>query len=106
MSEHVLLEAFEREAGVTLDRGTVTAAMRATFLAELRSLKEIEFVTAIARQNFRRVPMAVASGGPGAIVLPTLDVTGLRPLFDAVVTIEDVTHAKPAPDLFLEARAA
>ena len=47
--------------------------------------------------------MAVASGGPAAIVIPTLEVTALRSLFDTVVTIEDVKRPKPDPDLFLEA---
>ena len=32
-----------------------------------------------------------------------MDAAGLTPLFDTVVTIDDVAAAKPAPDLFLEA---
>jgi beta-phosphoglucomutase-like phosphatase (HAD superfamily) len=77
--------------------------VRATFLEVLAELQEIEAITRIARENHGRVPMAVASDGPSEIVLATLRATGLRDLFDAVVTIEDVGRAKPAPDLFLEA---
>jgi beta-phosphoglucomutase-like phosphatase (HAD superfamily) len=81
----------------------VVRTVRATFLEVLAELQEIEAITRIARENHGRVPMAVASGGPSEIVLATLRATGLRDLFDAVVTIEDVGRAKPAPDLFLEA---
>ena len=50
-----------------------------------------------------RRPLAVASGGSRAIVTATLRATGLLPLFDTVVTLDDMGHAKPEPDLLLEA---
>jgi beta-phosphoglucomutase-like phosphatase (HAD superfamily) len=103
MSEYVLMDAFEAETGLRLNRGQVVATMRSAFLEALPELQEIAGITRIARENHGRLPMAVASGGPREIVLPTLDVTGLRRLFDTIVTIEDVGRAKPAPDLFLEA---
>lgn len=103
MSEHVLMDQFEREFGIPLSREKIVGIARETFLKELHRLQEISAITGIARQNKGALPMAVASGGPQAIVIPTLNVTGLRPLFDTVVTIEDVGRAKPEPDLFLEA---
>ena len=103
MSEYVLMEAFEAYAGVTLRRDEVVRLMRAAFLDEIHALREIEAVATIARENHGRRPLAVASGGSRAIVTATLRATGLMPLFDAVVTIDDVARAKPEPDLFLEA---
>lgn len=47
--------------------------------------------------------MAVASGGSKEIVKASLQVLGLTPLFDTIVTFDDVGEAKPKPDLFLEA---
>lgn len=103
MSEYALLDAFEAQEGVTLDRGEVVRLMRAAFLEDLHVLREIEAVVAVARENHGQRPMAVASGGSRAIVSATLQATNLLPLFDTVVTIDDVGRAKPAPDLFLEA---
>jgi HAD superfamily hydrolase (TIGR01509 family) len=35
------------------------------------------------------------------IVRRSLEVTGLTPLFRAVVTADDLVHGKPSPDMFL-----
>jgi HAD superfamily hydrolase (TIGR01509 family) len=69
----------------------------------LASLREIAVVAEIARRNHGERPMAVASGGPAAIVEPSLKATGLASIFDTVVRFDDVGRAKPEPDLFLEA---
>lgn len=103
LSEHVLMDAFEADWHVTLDREDVVRRMRADFLERLSELREITPIANVARRHHGRLPMAVASGGPAAIVLPTLRTTALLPLFDTVVTIEDVSTPKPAPDLFVEA---
>lgn len=103
MSEHVLMDAFEAYAGLTLRRDEVVRLMRAAFLDELHALREIGAVAAIARENHGRRPLAVASGGSRAIVTSTLRATGLLSLFDTVVTLDDVGRAKPEPDLLLEA---
>jgi len=103
LSEYVLMDAFEGQHAVTLDREATVAKMRETFLHDLASLREIAVVAAIARRNHGERPMAVASGGPAAIVEPSLKATGLFGLFDTVVTLDDVGRAKPEPDLFLEA---
>jgi len=103
LSEYVLMDAFEDQHGIKLDRQATVAKVRETFLQELALLREIAVVAAIARRNHGKRPMAVASGGPAAIVEPSLKATGLYDLFDAVVTLDDVGRAKPEPDLFLEA---
>ncbi len=48
-------------------------------------------------------PLAVASGGKREIVRKTLDALGILGKFQAIVTVEDYRHGKPAPDPFLEA---
>jgi beta-phosphoglucomutase-like phosphatase (HAD superfamily) len=57
----------------------------------------------IARANFGKIPMAVASGGTQPIIVGVLEHLKIRHLFNAVVTSEMVENQKPAPDIFLEA---
>jgi beta-phosphoglucomutase family hydrolase len=54
-----------------------------------------------ARRAAATHPLAVASGGPRAIVRRSLELNGLASLFRVVVTADDVKHGKPAPDMFL-----
>ncbi len=50
------------------------------------------------------VPVAVASNSPREFLERTLNGAGLLDgRFAAVVSVEDVTHPKPAPDIYLEA---
>ncbi|GAB2539830.1 HAD family hydrolase [Brachybacterium huguangmaarense] len=51
-----------------------------------------------------KVPVAVASNSPRALLDGKLAATGLADVVDASVAIEDVEHPKPAPDMY--ARAA
>src|SRR5437773_11766379 len=60
-------------------------------------------VVGLARENYGKVPLGVASGGTRRIVEQVLDHLGIRQLFQAIVTSEDVARQKPAPDIFLEA---
>jgi HAD superfamily hydrolase (TIGR01509 family) len=45
----------------------------------------------------------VASGGTSRIIRKVLERNGLISLFGAIVTSENVSRQKPAPDIFLEA---
>ena len=63
----------------------------------------IEPVVNVIREYDGKLPMAVATGGFRHICHKTLDVLGLRHKFRAIVTAEDVSRGKPAPDIFLEA---
>jgi HAD superfamily hydrolase (TIGR01509 family) len=48
-------------------------------------------------------PLAVASGGGRKAVTSTLESLGIITLFDAIVTSEDYSNGKPAPDPYLTA---
>jgi beta-phosphoglucomutase-like phosphatase (HAD superfamily) len=75
----------------------------ALFLDALHLLEPIEHVVAIARAHHGRLPMAVVTGGFRDVVVPSLDTVGITGLFDVIVTADDVTDSKPAPDLYLRA---
>jgi HAD superfamily hydrolase (TIGR01509 family) len=49
------------------------------------------------------VPSAIASTSPASWVVPEAERVGVRPLFRAIVTGDEVARRKPAPDVYLEA---
>lgn len=98
-----IIEALNREHGYTLDVPQTIHAKEKMYVDGLHEIQEITAVVDIARAHVGKIPMAVASGGLRSVVHATLDALDLRPLFDAIVTADDVTHGKPSPDIFLKA---
>jgi beta-phosphoglucomutase family hydrolase len=93
---------FAKHYGLQIDVEEVFHQKEALFLELQSEMKLIEAVVAFARKGAAQgIPVSVASGGPRDIVRHTLELMHLRELFPVVVTPEDVTHGKPAPDMFL-----
>ncbi|MER5648443.1 HAD family phosphatase [Streptosporangium sp. NPDC002524] len=101
LSADRLLAELETETGAELDYRAVRAAALDAYQWLIPTITPHETVSAVAEANRGRVPMAVASGGARQAVEETLRVTGLLPLFDTVVTRDDVRYGKPAPDVYL-----
>lgn len=84
-----------------LDSTLVNVERKKIYQSMIHAVQEIQEVAEIARANYGKVTMAVASGGDGAIVQATLKVLKLHKLFDTVVSVDDVNRGKPEPDIFL-----
>lgn len=91
------------ECGKETDLEAFCRLKEEKFLTHLESVQPIAKVVEIARRHRGELPMAVASGGHRKIVQLTLAQIGVAEWFPVVVGAEDVTHGKPAPDVFLEA---
>lgn len=89
--------------GTPLDRSQIFSTYTEHFHGSLHLLREVPDVAAIAREWHSKVPMLVASNGRRNNVEASLRVTGLLPLFDDIVSADDVARGKPEPDVFLEA---
>lgn len=98
-----ILKMLNDEQGLGLDPLAVSREKEATYLPLLDQVEPINAVVGVAREHFGRIPLAVASGGSRRSIEQVLGHLGIRHLFQAVVTSEDVLRQKPAPDIFLEA---
>ncbi len=98
-----ILKLLSAEQGLTLDHLAVAREKEAEYLPLLAQVEPINMVVGIAREHFGKLPLAVASGGTRKSIEQVLGRLGIRDLFNAVVTSEEVRNQKPAPDLFLEA---
>lgn len=98
-----IVKMLGEEQGLTLDYLSIAKEKEAAYLKFLDQVEPIEPVVAIAREAFGKIPMAVASGGTQEIIDMVLKRLGIRDLFATLVTSEQVTRQKPAPDIFLEA---
>jgi beta-phosphoglucomutase family hydrolase len=98
-----ILKMLAQEQGRSLDHIAVAHEKEETYLETLSQIEPIHAVVEIAKENYKRIPMAVASGGSQKIICMVLEHIKIRHLFDAVVTNEMVKNQKPAPDIFLEA---
>jgi beta-phosphoglucomutase family hydrolase len=98
-----ILKMLGDEQGRKLDPLVAAKEKEAEYLPYISQVQPVEPVVRIARENYGKIPMAVASGGIQAHINDVLQHLGIRQLFNAVVTSEDVKRQKPAPDIFLEA---
>jgi len=98
-----IIALLNHEHGYALDIDKTVQAKEEMYVRSLPAIREIIAVADIARAHAGRVPMAVASGGLRPVVHATLDALHLTPLFQAIVTADDVPRGKPAPDIFLRA---
>jgi beta-phosphoglucomutase family hydrolase len=98
-----IIQALSREQGITLDHLAIAREKEETYLPLVAQVEPINAIVGIVRENHGLRPMAVASGGTHRVIERVLEHLGIRQFFKAVVTSEDVTHQKPAPDIFLEA---
>lgn len=60
----------------------------------------VALVKLLRREGY---PLAIATGSSPGVLAEVLDISGLRGLFDLVVSADEVAAGKPAPDVFLEA---
>jgi HAD superfamily hydrolase (TIGR01509 family) len=88
-----------------LDETKIQKDQFETFLAitdTLPVLPGVETYFAYAKQN--NLKLAVASSSSLQWVSRHLETRGLLPIFDLIITADDVERVKPAPDLFLKVK--
>ena len=98
-----ILKVLREEQNLKIDPLAVAREKEEAYLEIMHQVGPVEEVVAIAREYHGKVPMAVASGGIKPIIERVLVHLGIRQLFEAVVTSEEIVRQKPAPDIFLEA---
>ncbi|MCX6928308.1 MAG: HAD-IA family hydrolase [Verrucomicrobia bacterium] len=98
-----ILRMLSTEQGVPLDAMAVAREKETEYLPLIAQVEPINTVVGVARENYGRIPLAVASGGTRKIIEQVLEHLGILELFQEIVTSEDVVNQKPAPDIFLEA---
>lgn len=66
-----------------------------------KEIKPLEYVARLATENHGILPLACGTGADREIAAINMDGSGMKDLFECVITCEDVEHPKPAPDTFL-----
>jgi len=98
-----ILVVLRDEQRLGIDPLIVAKEKEEEYVKLMAHIGPIHEVVVIARDHFGKLPMAVASGGTRHVINDVLERLEIRKFFKAVVTSEDVTRQKPAPDIFLEA---
>jgi HAD superfamily hydrolase (TIGR01509 family) len=91
-------------AGIAESPETINAEVVQRMLAAYREhLPLVDGAVEAVRRLAARFPLAVASSSNRPLIDVVLEVAGLKELFPATVSSEEVARGKPAPDVYLEA---
>jgi HAD superfamily hydrolase (TIGR01509 family) len=98
-------ETMRRRLELDLTREEVERAIVDAMVQRYRreGAPAIDGAVATVRRLAADWPLALASSSHARVIEAALDGTGLRDVFQAVVSSDEVEHGKPAPDVFLEA---
>ena len=107
MSGGLLINMLLRETGLELDPARIERIASWHAEAYLRRASDIRPLPGarelLAALTGAGIPWAIATSSRMETARPTLDLIGVVPERDPVVTRDEVRHAKPDPDLFLAA---
>ena len=109
MSGGLLVDMLLRETGIEIEPERIARIGKWHAEAYLRRANDVralpgarELLTALTDA---RIPWAIATSSRMETARPTLELIGVSPDRDPVVTRDEVRHAKPDPDLFVAAAA-
>ncbi len=103
LSTERIVEVLNERNGYSMPVQETAAHKDALFVQMIPQTMPIWPVVELVQQFCGVKPLAVASGGKREIVRKILEASGILGKFEAIVTVEDYRHGKPAPDPFLEA---
>lgn len=98
-----IVEQLNHLRGTQIDGTRVAQDKERAFLERVGQVTAIPAVAEIIEAFHGLLPMAVVSGGGRRAVQQTLEQLGYAKILPVVVSAEDYTHGKPAPDAFLMA---
>jgi beta-phosphoglucomutase family hydrolase len=96
-----IIAALNQKNGLNMPVHEVATRKESLFHEQLHRIKAIPEVLEHIEAQHGRIPFAVVSGSRRSSVVGSLSALGLLDKFDTIVSAEDYTHAKPAPDAFL-----
>ncbi len=94
---------YKEKFGKDFDPQEFADKKEAYFLKNIFKAKPILPVVKIIKEYAGKLPMACGTGGSRFYAIKTLELAGVLPYFEHVVTAEDVENHKPHPDTFLKA---
>jgi HAD superfamily hydrolase (TIGR01509 family) len=97
----VIVGLLNEKYGLAMDVDETVRRKEKYYLALIPEVVPVPEVLEIVKSMHGTVPLSVASGGHRELVEATLDVLGIRELFQAIVCAEDYERGKPHPDPFL-----
>lgn len=97
----VIVGLLNEKYGLVLDVDETVRRKEKYYLGLIPEVVPVPEVLAIVKSIHDTVPLSVASGGHRELVEATLDVLGIRDLFQAIVCAEDYKRGKPHPEPFL-----
>ena len=96
-----IIQALNRAQGLEMPVDTLTARKEELYLLQIPMLEAVPEVLEHIHARHGHIPLAVVSGGRRDSVVSSLTALHLLDKFDTIVSAEDYTNGKPAPDAFL-----
>ena len=97
----VIVGLLNEKYGLALDVDETVRRKEKYYLSLIPEVVPVPEVLGIVKSIHGTVPLSVASGGHRELVEATLDVLGIRDLFQAIVCAEDYKRGTPHPEPFL-----
>lgn len=102
MPTKMITEKLAKEKGIEVDSDEFTRQKETLFTTQkLQKVQPIKAVLAFLHNLDGKLPMAIGTGSNRATALKVVTTLQVADYVKAVVTAEDVTNHKPAPDTFL-----
>jgi HAD superfamily hydrolase (TIGR01509 family) len=99
------VEKLNKLFGKNIDPKEMGDAKELEYEQNMDKIEPIEPVIALIRKYHGKLPMSVGTGGLTRLAWKTLEIVGVDPYIDIVVSSEDVIHYKPHPETFLRCAA-
>lgn len=103
MWSRIMVDRLQLQERLGMDDAAIAREIKGRLLAKYQAhLPEREGAVESVKRAASHYRVALASGSPNELATYVMQATGLDRIFEATMYGDDVTHGKPAPDIYLE----